>query len=84
MKSLVAYTRFNDIAAQSSTDGSFKLTLGSLARTNEKGDLVLYPGSYRLGVDVDGLVGWNFTLVGEEVVLDRWPAKPAGGSSGKK
>lgn len=43
---------------------------------------MLYPGSYRLGIDVDGEVGWNFTLVGEEVVLDKWPAPPAFGSSG--
>lgn len=81
-KSLVAYTRLHDIAANSSQNGGLSLTLGSLARTDENGDLVLYPGSYRLGIDVDGEVGWNFTLVGEEVVLDSWPAPPAFGSPG--
>lgn len=81
-KSLVAYTRIHGIAAGSSGSGALNLTLGSLARTDENGDLVLYPGSYRLGIDVDGKVGWNFTLVGDEAVLDKWPAAPAFGSSG--
>lgn len=81
-KSLVSYTRIHDIAANSSQNGTLNLTLGSLARTNEDGDLVLYPGSYRLDIDIDGQVGWNFTLVGESVVLDSWPAPPAFGSPG--
>ena len=53
------------------------MTLGSLARVNTDGDVVLYPGSYRLGVDVDGAVAWEFTLVGDEATLDSWPAAPA-------
>ncbi|KAE8454440.1 hypothetical protein EG329_000062 [Mollisiaceae sp. DMI_Dod_QoI] len=81
-KSLVAYTRLHDIAPNSSSNGTLKLTLGSLARTDEKGDLVLYPGSYSLGVDIDGKASWNFTLVGEQAVLDSWPAPPAFGSPG--
>ncbi|KAF8854303.1 glycoside hydrolase [Acephala macrosclerotiorum] len=81
-KSLVAYTRIHDISPNSSSDGSLKLTLGSLARTDENGDLVLYPGSYSLKVDVDGKAMWNFTLVGEQVVLDSWPTPPAFGSPG--
>jgi beta-D-xylosidase 4 len=76
-KSLVAYTRLHDITSNSSQKGTLNLTLGSLARTDENGDLVLYPGSYRLGIDVNGEVGWNFTLEGEKVVLDSWPARPA-------
>jgi xylan 1,4-beta-xylosidase len=56
--------------------------LGSLARVDENGDVVLYPGTYRLGVDVDERVGWEFTLLGEAAVLDRWPAPPAFGNPG--
>ncbi|KUJ06340.1 glycoside hydrolase family 3 protein [Mollisia scopiformis] len=40
-KSLVAYTRVHDIAAKSSENGTLELKLGSLARTDESGDLVL-------------------------------------------
>lgn len=43
---------------------------------------MLYPGNYRLAIDVDGAVGWNFTLAGKEVTLDSWPAPPAFGSPG--
>lgn len=43
---------------------------------------MLFPGEYRVGIDVDGSVGWNFTLVGESVVLDSWPAPPASRSAG--
>lgn len=39
--------------------------------------MVLYPGKYRVGVDVDGSVGWEFELVGDEMMLDGWPAKSA-------
>jgi beta-D-xylosidase 4 len=52
-----------------------------LARVDKNGDVVLYPGTYRLGIDVDGSVGWEFTLVGEEAVLDCWPT-PAFGNPG--
>ncbi len=58
------------------------MTLGSLARVNANGDVVLYPGSYRLGIDVDGSVAWEFSLVGDEAILDSWPAAPAFGNSG--
>jgi beta-D-xylosidase 4 len=76
-KSLVAYTRLHDISPSSSQKGSLKLTLGSLARVNEKGDMVLYPGDYSLVVDIDRKAVWNFTLVGEMKVLDSWPQPPA-------
>lgn len=78
----MAYTRLHSIAANSTGMGNLKLTLGNLARTNEKGDMVLYPGNYRLAIDVDGAVGWNFTLVGKEAVLNSWPAAPAFGNPG--
>ncbi len=58
------------------------MTLGSLARVDDNGDVVLYPGTYRLGIDTDGSVGWDFTLVGEQAVLDSWPAAPAFGNPG--
>ncbi|PMD13033.1 glycoside hydrolase family 3 protein [Hyaloscypha hepaticicola] len=81
-KSLVAYQRLHNIGSGTSQTGTLVLTLGSLARVNANGDVVLYPGSYRLGVDVDGSVAWEFSLVGEEAILDSWPAAPAFGNSG--
>lgn len=81
-KSLVAYQRLHSIKPGQSQTGNLALTLGSLARVDKNGDVVLYPGTYRLGIDVDGSVGWEFTLVGEEAVLDRWPTPPAFGNPG--
>jgi xylan 1,4-beta-xylosidase len=48
------------------------------------GDMVLYPGSNRLGVDIHGSVTWEFSLVGEEANFDSWPAAPAFGNSGNE
>lgn len=51
------------------------LTVGSLARADDKGDLVLWPGNYSFFVDIDRKAVWNFTLVGDAAVLDSWPAQ---------
>lgn len=74
-KSLVAYTRLHDIVGGTSASAELKLNLASLARGDENGDLVLYPGDYRVVLDIDGKAEWGFTLTGEEVVLDSWPER---------
>ncbi|KAI7269494.1 hypothetical protein KC335_g6367 [Hortaea werneckii] len=52
------------------------MTLGSLARVDDYGNTVLYPGDYSLMIDVQPLAMWNFTLTGEPVTLDNWPQPP--------
>jgi beta-D-xylosidase 4 len=81
-KSLVAYQRLFSIESGSSQSTTLSLNLGSLARVDNNGDVILYPGQYRLGIDVDGNVGWDFNLVGDAAVLDSWPAPPPFGNSG--
>jgi beta-D-xylosidase 4 len=81
-KSLVAYQRLHSIAPGISQIGNLTLTLGRLARVNTDDGVVLYPGSYRLGVDVDRAVAWEFTLVGDQATLDSWRAAPAFGNPG--
>jgi beta-D-xylosidase 4 len=78
-KSLVAYQRLFDIAGGSSGNAVLNLTLASLARVDELGNKVLYPGEYSLLIDNHPLASYNFTLTGEEagVVLDEWPQPPA-------
>ncbi|KAI1476953.1 glycoside hydrolase family 3 protein [Daldinia eschscholtzii] len=73
IKRLVAYKRLHDIAAGEAQTANLTLSLGSLARRDEDGNLVLYPGEYSLLVDVPTQAAWNFTLEGEPVVLDEWP-----------
>jgi beta-D-xylosidase 4 len=79
-KSLVAYKRIFGIEPGSSQTAALNVTLGSLARHDENGDLILFPGSYRFEVDVPAQAVWEFELEGGEVVLDAWPRK--GGVNG--
>lgn len=73
LKQLVAYQRLFSLAPGSSGTAVLNLTLGSLGRHDEAGNLVLYPGAYSLLVDVPTRATWNFTLTGDDVVLEEWP-----------
>ena len=76
-KQLVAYQRLHSIAPATSQTAQLKLTLGSLARIDDKGNSVLYPGDYALLIDVPTQSYFNFTLTGGQVMLDKWPQPPA-------
>lgn len=73
LKSLVAYQRLFNITGGSSLIAALNVTLGALARRNENGDEILYPGQYRMLIDVPTQATWDFQLTGEQYVLDRWP-----------
>ncbi|KAI1382400.1 glycoside hydrolase family 3 protein [Hypoxylon crocopeplum] len=73
IKRLVAYQRLHGIAGGEQQTADLELTLGSLGRRDEEGNLVLYPGEYSLVVDVPTQATWNFTLEGQPFVLDEWP-----------
>lgn len=74
-KSLVAYQRLFGIEPKASQVAQLNVTLGSLARHDESGNQILYPGTYRFEVDVPAQDSWGFELTGDEIVLDRWPQK---------
>ena len=76
-KRLVSYQRLHNITAGTSQTAQLNLTLGSLARVDERGNKVLYPGDYALTVDTQPLAMVNFTLTGQELILDEWPQAPA-------
>lgn len=66
------YRRFYVITRTGKVD--IDVTLGSVARTADNGDLVLYPGSYTLRVDVGGNYPTSaFQIVGGQEVLDHFP-----------
>ncbi|KAL0070081.1 hypothetical protein AAF712_002978 [Marasmius tenuissimus] len=73
LKELVSYTRVKGLEAGQSATAELKVTLGSIARTDEEGNRVLYPGRYELMLDVDGKVKKTITLVGKEEKLIAWP-----------
>lgn len=76
-KSLVAYQRLFAIEGGSSKTATLNMTLGSLARVDERGNTVLYPGNYSVMIDNQPLAMANFTLTGDQVVLDQWPQPPS-------
>lgn len=76
LKRLVSYTRLHNVAGGSSKTAELPLTLGRLARVDEAGNTVLYPGDYALMIDTQPLAMMNFTLTGEAVTLDEWPQPP--------
>ncbi|KAK6219161.1 hypothetical protein LQW54_002410 [Pestalotiopsis sp. IQ-011] len=73
LKQLAAYERLFGVAPGETAEAALNLTLGSLGRHDEVGNLVLYPGAYSLLVDVPTGATWNFTLTGDDVVLEEWP-----------
>ncbi|KAF2197733.1 glycoside hydrolase [Delitschia confertaspora ATCC 74209] len=77
IKTLVAYTRIRDIAPNRTADALLEWTLGNIARHDEKGNTVLYPGDYQILLDEPLQTKFNFTLTGTEAVLDKWPSPPA-------
>ena len=76
-KQLVAYQRLHNVTAGSSQVADLPLTLGSLARVDEQGNTVLYPGDYALLIDEPTQSILNFTLTGSPMTLDAWPQPPA-------
>ncbi|KAK0836018.1 hypothetical protein LTR73_000519 [Friedmanniomyces endolithicus] len=77
LKSLASYTRLHAIATGATASASLNVTLGVLARRDEMGNQILYPGSYTLMLDVPTQATMQFELVGEQAVLDLWPQPPA-------
>lgn len=74
LKSLVAYERLSNMTAGQAQLVSMNVTLGGLARYDEDGNEVLYPGLYTILIDVPTQATWQFELTGEQYVLDQWPA----------
>lgn len=77
-KQLVGYTRLHQIKPGQSATASLKVTIGSLSRSDEKGNLWVHGGSYNLTVDtgVDGpTLSHAFEVKGKDVQISAWPQK---------
>ncbi|KAI1812563.1 beta-xylosidase [Poronia punctata] len=77
LKTLVAYGRLRDIKAGSQGKADLAWTIGHLARHDEDGNTVIYPGTYTLLLDQPTQTTLKLKLTGEKVVLDKWPAPPS-------
>jgi xylan 1,4-beta-xylosidase len=76
IKTLAAYTRINNISPGNNVTVNLEWTVGNLARHDENGNTVIYPGKYTLTLDEPALVNMTFILEGEPLVLDKWPKPP--------
>ncbi|KAK4463728.1 glycoside hydrolase superfamily [Cladorrhinum samala] len=74
IKTLASYTRLHDVAPGSTSTANLSWTLGNLARHDEQGNTVLYPGTYTVTIDEPTKLVKTLVLEGDEpVVLDKWP-----------
>ncbi|GFG15843.1 probable exo-1,4-beta-xylosidase bxlB [Aspergillus lentulus] len=72
-KKLGAYTRLTAVVPQETRSASLYFTLGDLARVTERGDRVLYPGVYKVLIDVPTQSTATLELLGTEATLESWP-----------
>ena len=73
-KQLVSYTRLHGIRTGQTQTAKLAVTLGSIARADEYGNLWLYSGSYKLSVDTPAVLSHSFELVGRAAQITHWPA----------
>ncbi|XHG07498.1 hypothetical protein AWENTII_010640 [Aspergillus wentii] len=72
-KWLVGFDRLATLQPGSSTTMTFPVTPDSLARTDESGNRILYPGKYELALNNERSVVLSFTLTGNETTITKWP-----------
>jgi beta-D-xylosidase 4 len=72
-KTLVSYARVRAIQGKETRTARLALSLGNLARHDENGNMVLYPGEYEVLLDEPVQAVGKIRLVGEVTVLDKWP-----------
>jgi len=89
LKQLAAYARAHSIAPGEQKTVELTIDVERLARVDATGSRGIYPGKYNLFVDIDDKMGFDFTLEGEKVVIERFPqeivnstASRAGGMEG--
>lgn len=75
IKSLAAYSRLSAVGANQNRPVSLVWNLGNLARVDDHGNTVLYPGTYNILIDTPPIATLSFELTGEEIILDRWPQR---------
>ncbi|KUJ23772.1 xylan 1,4-beta-xylosidase Talaromyces emersonii [Mollisia scopiformis] len=72
-KWLVGFDRLATITPQNSSTLNIPIPLGALARVDENGDRVLYPGDYELALNNERSVVVKFSFIGGSAVLEKWP-----------
>lgn len=74
LKTLATYGRVRGLEAGQTGNMTLDWTLGNIARRDETGSAVLFPGTYTVMLDEPVRAEMNLTLTGEPEILDDWPA----------
>ncbi|KAF7589227.1 hypothetical protein BBP40_004569 [Aspergillus hancockii] len=74
-KWLVGFDRLAALGPGESRTLTVPVAIDSVARTDEKGNRVLYPGRYELALNNERSVVLPFTLTGDAAVLALWPSE---------
>lgn len=72
-KWLVGFDRLSTLTPRSSKMLTIPVSIDSVARTDELGNRVLYPGKYEVALNNERDVVVGFTLTGEERTIAKWP-----------
>lgn len=73
IKWLVGIDREASIAPGDSHSVSITVPIGSLARADANGNLVVYPGHYELALNTERSLVYNFELTGNAITIAVWP-----------
>ncbi|KAI0066953.1 glycoside hydrolase family 3 protein [Artomyces pyxidatus] len=73
LKQLISYTRVHGVAAGKTAVAALNVTLGAIARVDEQGNSVLFPGTYDIWLDTTGALTHSFQLTGSSVQIAAWP-----------
>jgi len=73
IKWLVGIDREASIASGDSHSVSITVPIGSLARADANGNLVVYPGHYELALNTERSLVYNFELTGNAITIAVWP-----------
>lgn len=76
LKELAAYTRLRGLEPGAAQNATLALRLSELARVDDRGNTVLYPGTYEVLIDVPTQHTASFELTGEPKTLIEFPQPP--------
>ena len=74
-KWLVGFDRLGSISPGQSSVMTISVPVGAMTRTDENGNSVLYPGTYKLALNNDESVVSQVTLTGDAAFLTKWPVE---------
>ncbi|KAL4954347.1 Exo-1,4-beta-xylosidase xlnD [Aspergillus filifer] len=72
-KWVVGFDRLGGLQPGDEQTFTVPITIESVARTDEKGNRVVYPGKYELALNNERSVVLGFELTGQEAVILSWP-----------